>query len=55
MTGVQTCALPIFAGDGRDWVIGVRALGMSLFVLSAVLTVWSGVSYFRRHWQVLSS
>lgn len=45
----------LFSGEGRDWVIGVRALGMFLFVLSAILTVWSGVSYFRRHWRVLSS
>lgn len=45
----------LFSGDGRDWVIGVRALGMFLFVLSAILTVWSGVSYFHRHWRVLSS
>jgi hypothetical protein len=44
----------LFAGDGRDWVTGVRALGMFLFVLSAVLTVWSGASYLRRHWRVLS-
>ncbi len=44
----------LFAGDGRVWVVGVRALGMSLFVLSAVLTVWSGVVYLRRHWRVLS-
>ena len=45
----------LFSGDGRDWVIGVRALGMFLFVLSAILTVWSGISYFRRYGRVLSS
>jgi hypothetical protein len=44
----------LFSGDGRDWVTGVRALGMFLFVLSAVLTVSSGASYLRRHWRVLS-
>ena len=45
----------LFAGQDRDWVTGVRILGMSLFALSAVLTITSGVTYFRRHWHVLES
>ena len=39
----------LFAGDARWQVTGVHLLGLSLFVLSAVLTVTSGVTYFRRH------
>jgi CDP-diacylglycerol--glycerol-3-phosphate 3-phosphatidyltransferase len=42
-----------FGGDQAGWVVGVRWIGMTLFVLSAVLTVTSGVSYFRRHGQAL--
>ncbi|MEY2881177.1 MAG: hypothetical protein RLZZ15_3557 [Verrucomicrobiota bacterium] len=42
-----------FGGDDRGWVLGVRGLGVGLFVLSAVLTVTSGISYFRRHGRVL--
>jgi CDP-diacylglycerol--glycerol-3-phosphate 3-phosphatidyltransferase len=33
----------------------VRAIGMGLFVLSAMLTITSGFSYFRRHGRVLLS
>ncbi len=40
-------------GEGRDWVVGVRLIGMALYVLSAVLTITSGISYFRRHGHVL--
>lgn len=43
----------VFTGDGHGWVMGVRILGMSLFVISAVLTITSGWSYFRRHGHVL--
>lgn len=43
----------LFSGDGRDWVVGVRVLGMVLFALSAVLTVTSGIAYFRKHGRVL--
>jgi CDP-diacylglycerol--glycerol-3-phosphate 3-phosphatidyltransferase len=39
----------LFAGDARWQVTGVHLLGLSLFVLSAVLTVTSGLTYFRRH------
>ena len=44
-----------FGGDDRHWVTGVRFIGMGLYVLSAVLTVTSGASYFRRHGRVLFS
>lgn len=43
----------MFAGDDRTWVTTVRGIGMVLFVFSAVLTVTSGISYFRRHGHVL--
>lgn len=42
-----------FVGDDRHWVTGVRMIGVALFVLSAVLTITSGVSYFRKHGRVL--
>lgn len=42
-----------FAGDDRHWVTGVRMIGMGLFALSAVLTITSGFSYFRKHGRVL--
>src|ERR1044071_8410751 len=42
-----------FVGDDRHWVTGVRLIGMTLFVLSVVLTITSGVAYFRKHGQVL--
>lgn len=41
-----------FRGDDQVVVTGVRLLGMGLYVLSAVLTITSGVSYFRRHGSV---
>lgn len=44
-----------FGGDDRDIVAAVRILGMSLYVLSAVLTVTSGYSYFKQHGKVLFS
>ena len=44
-----------FGGDDRHWVTYVRGTGMVLFALSAVLTITSGISYFRRHWQALMS
>lgn len=44
-----------FVGDDRHWVSGVRGIGMALFAISAVLTITSGVSYFRRHGHVLFS
>lgn len=45
----------VFGGQDRAWVDGVRWVGMGLFVLSAVLTITSGISYFRRHGRVLFS
>jgi CDP-diacylglycerol--glycerol-3-phosphate 3-phosphatidyltransferase len=42
-----------FVGDDRHWVTGVRMIGMGLFALSAVLTITSGISYFRKHGRVL--
>jgi len=45
----------LFAGQDRDWVTGVRLLGMVLFAMSAILTITSGVAYFRRHWRVLGA
>ncbi len=43
----------MFAGDDRTWVTVVRAIGIVLFVLSALLTITSGFAYFRRHGRVL--
>lgn len=42
-----------FGGDDRGWVTGVRAIGIALYVLSAVLAVTSGINYFRRYGGVL--
>jgi CDP-diacylglycerol--glycerol-3-phosphate 3-phosphatidyltransferase len=42
-----------FAGDDRHWAIYVRIFGMVLFALSAILTITSGFSYFRKHGEVL--
>jgi len=36
-------------------LLGVRWVGVALFVLSAVLTITSGIRYFRRHGRVLFS
>lgn len=44
-----------FVGDDRHLVTAVRLIGIGLFVLSAVLTITSGVSYFRRYGKVLFS
>jgi len=43
----------LFGGDDRGWVTGVWGIGAALFVLSAILTITSGLAYFRRHWRVL--
>jgi CDP-diacylglycerol--glycerol-3-phosphate 3-phosphatidyltransferase len=42
-----------FVGDDRHWVTGVRLIGMTLFVVSAFLTITSGISYFRKHGEAL--
>ena len=39
----------LFGGDEQRWLTGVHAVGIGLFVLSTVLTLTSGWSYFRRH------
>jgi CDP-diacylglycerol--glycerol-3-phosphate 3-phosphatidyltransferase len=44
-----------FGGDERHWVTNVRTVGVVLFALSAVLTITSGISYFRKHGRVLLS
>ena len=44
-----------FVGDDRHLVTAVRLVGIGLFGLSAVLTITSGVSYFRRYGKVLFS
>jgi CDP-diacylglycerol--glycerol-3-phosphate 3-phosphatidyltransferase len=44
-----------FVGDDRHLVTAVRLIGIGLFALSAVLTITSGVSYFRRYGKVLFS
>jgi len=44
-----------FVGDDRHLVTVVRLIGIGLFALSAVLTITSGVSYFRRYGKVLFS
>lgn len=41
------------AGLESGVVDGVRWTGIGLFVLSAILTITSGISYFRRHGRVL--
>lgn len=45
----------VFGGGDHRWITGVQIIGISLYVLSAVLTITSGIGYFRRHGQVLFS
>ena len=42
----------VFTGDNHSWVVGARVIGMALYAISAVLTITSGYSYFRRHGKV---
>jgi len=44
----------VYGGQDRYWLTGVWLLGIILFILSAVLTVTSGITYFRRHGHVLA-
>jgi len=44
-----------FPSDERFIVTGVRIIGMGLFALSALLTITSGFSYFKKHGRVLMS
>lgn len=39
----------LFTGSESWWVETVSVVGMGLFALSAVLTITSGYTYFRRH------
>jgi CDP-diacylglycerol--glycerol-3-phosphate 3-phosphatidyltransferase len=43
----------VFGGGEHYWITGVQVIGISLYVLSTVLTITSGISYFRRHGHVL--
>jgi CDP-diacylglycerol--glycerol-3-phosphate 3-phosphatidyltransferase len=43
----------LFGGDARWQVTAVHGLGLFLFVLSAILTVTSGYTYFRKHGHVV--
>jgi phosphatidylglycerophosphate synthase len=44
----------LFRGSqGAQWIAAVRMIGIGLFVLSSVLTLTSGFSYFRRNSDVL--
>jgi len=40
-------------GTDRVIINGIHWTGLGLFVLSAILTVTSGYSYFRKHGQVV--
>jgi CDP-diacylglycerol--glycerol-3-phosphate 3-phosphatidyltransferase len=44
-----------YSVEDRTIVSVVRMVGMGLFALSAVLTITSGISYFRKHGRVLMS
>ena len=43
----------LFGGDERRWLDLIQLVGIGLFVLSAILTLTSGWSYFRRHGHVV--
>lgn len=43
----------IFSGSEHGIVTTVQVIGIVLYVISAVLTITSGISYFRRHGHVL--
>ncbi len=43
----------LFLGAEHIWVTGVHGIGLLLYVASAVLTITSGWSYFRRHGHVV--
>lgn len=43
----------LFSGTERWWITMVNEVGIGLFVLSAVLTITSGYTYFRRHGHVV--
>ena len=43
----------VFGGSGGWWITFVNTGGLVLFALSALLTITSGVTYFRRHGSVI--
>ena len=43
----------LFSADDRWIISGIHNTGMGLYLLSAVLTITSGISYFRRHGHVV--
>lgn len=43
----------LFLGGQHAWITSVQAIGMALYAISAVLTITSGIGYFRRHGHVL--
>ena len=43
----------LFRGGEHAWITGVQTIGMALYAISAVLTITSGITYFRRHGHVL--
>lgn len=43
----------LFTQEQQMWITGVHVIGVGLYVASAVLTVTSGWSYFRRHGHVV--
>jgi CDP-diacylglycerol--glycerol-3-phosphate 3-phosphatidyltransferase len=43
----------LFSADDRWIITTLRVTGMGLYFLSAVLTITSGISYFRRHGHVV--
>lgn len=45
----------LFTQGQTAWITGVHVIGLLLYVASAVLTITSGWSYFRRHGHVVMS
>lgn len=43
----------IFGGTEAAWITTINVIGIVLFAMSAVLTITSGITYFRRHGHVL--
>ncbi|ACB76918.1 CDP-diacylglycerol--glycerol-3-phosphate 3-phosphatidyltransferase [Opitutus terrae] len=43
----------LFRGGERWWIVAVNWGGIGLFALSVLLTITSGVTYFRRHGHVV--
>jgi len=44
----------LFGGEEVLWIRSVHWIGLGFYVLAAVLTVTSGLSYFRRHGHVVA-